>query len=105
MLEPNPQGVAAISTRFIKQHPREAKKVIRALERAMVFMREHDSESRQTLAKRMNLDAAVADRSVFLYMLPHKEIEPAIVQKYADMLTHLGELKGQIKVDRLIYRD
>jgi NitT/TauT family transport system substrate-binding protein len=105
MLEPNPQGVAVISTRFVKQHPREAKKVIRSLERAMVFMREHDSESREILAKRMNLDTAVATRSVFLYMLPHKEIDHVIVQRYADMLTHLGEIKGQIKMDSLIYRD
>ena len=38
MLDPNPQGVAIVSAKFIKEHPETAKKVIRALERGMVFM-------------------------------------------------------------------
>lgn len=105
MLDRNPQGVAVISTRFLQEHPGTASKVIRALERAMVFMREHESESRQILARRLNLQPGVANRSVFLYMLPHREIDASIFQRYADMLTELGELKGRVSVDGLLYRD
>jgi ABC-type nitrate/sulfonate/bicarbonate transport system substrate-binding protein len=105
MLDPNPQGVAAVSSKFLQQHPQAAKKAIRALERAMVFMRDNEAESRRIMAKRMKLDEAVANRSVFLYMLPHKEVEQSTVQKYADMLTELGELKGRLKVDSLLYHE
>ena len=105
MLEPNPQGVAVISTKFLKEHPRIAKKAISALERAMVFMREDETEARKILAKRLNLDVSVANRSGFLYMLPHKEIDAAVFQKYADMLTTLGEIKGNIDVNTVIYSD
>lgn len=105
MLDPNPQGVAVVSNKFLQEHSALALKVIRALERAMVFMRDHDAESRQIMAKKLGLDKAVADRSVFLYMLPHQEVEPAVLQKYADMLTGLGELKGTVKVDQILYRE
>lgn len=105
MLEPNPQGVAVISTKFIKEHPSLAIKVIAALERAMVFMREDETEARKILAKRLNLDVSVANRSGFLYMLPHNEIDTTIFQKYADMLSTLEEIKGKIDVNSLIYRD
>lgn len=104
MLEPNPQGVAAISSRFLQEHPDIAQKVIRALERAMIFMREHDAEARQIMAKRLKLDQSVAGRTIFLYMVPHQEIDSTILQKYADMLTNLGEIKSHVSVDGLLYK-
>lgn len=103
MISPNPQGVAAVGTSFIAKNPEIANKVIRAFERAMIFMKEHDTETRQILAKRMNLPDAVAKRCVFLYMIPHKEINIPIFQRYADMLIDIGEISSHIKVDNLIY--
>jgi len=105
MLDRNPQGVAVIATRFLDEHPETARRAIRGLERAMVFMREHEAEARQILARRMNLDTSVAARSVFLYMLPHGEVDVSTLQRYADMLTELGELKGPVSVNGLLYRD
>jgi ABC-type nitrate/sulfonate/bicarbonate transport system substrate-binding protein len=105
MLDRNPQGVAVVSSKFIDEHSETAKKVIGALERAIVFMREHEVEARQILAKRMNLEAPAANRSIFLYMIPHREIDVSILQRYADMLTELGELKSRVEVDNLLYHD
>lgn len=105
MLDRNPQGVAAISTRFLQEHPATAAGVIRVLERAMVFMREREAQARQILSRRMKLEMDVANRSIFLYMLPHEEIDGSIFQKYADMLTDIGELNRRISVDGLLYRD
>jgi ABC-type nitrate/sulfonate/bicarbonate transport system substrate-binding protein len=105
MLSPNPQGVAAVSADFLKTHPQEAAKVIRALEHAMLFTKEHDSETRQILIKRMKLSEDAANRVVFLYMLPHTQINISVLQQYADMLTQLGELKGQVRVDTLVYAE
>jgi ABC-type nitrate/sulfonate/bicarbonate transport system substrate-binding protein len=104
MLSPNPQGVAAVSTAFMQEHPKAAKKVIRALERGMVFMKEHDAETRKILVSRMKLSEDAAKRCVFLYMLPHSEIDAGVLQKYADMLTGLEELGGRVEVQNLLYR-
>ena len=103
MLSPNPQGVAAVSAEFIKKHPDTAAKVVSAFERAMVFMKERDAETRQILAKKMGLSEDVAKRCVFLYMLPHNQIPADIFQRYSDMLTDLGELSGKVKVAGLLY--
>lgn len=105
MLSPNPQGVAVVSTTFAQQYPAITKKIIRALERAMIFMKEHDYETREILIKRMGLSEDAAELSVFLYMLPHDKIPSDIFQKYADMLTYLGEIDGQVNVENLLYRD
>ncbi len=104
MISPNPQGVAVIGTSFVDKHPETAAKLIRALEKAMVFMKEHDAETRQILVKRMKLSEDAAERCVFLYMLPHDQLDVVILQQYADMLTDLGELDGRVKVEGLIYR-
>jgi len=104
MLSPNPQGVAAISSSFVKQYPEVSSKVIRALERAMVFLKENDKEARDIMMNRMQLTEQVSGQCVFLYMLPHKMIDPTVFQKYSDMLTELGELSGKVSVNNLIYQ-
>jgi len=104
MLSPNPISVSVISTAFLQKHPETAAKVIRALERAMNYMKEQDRETRQILVKRMKLSEDAANRCVFLYMLGHEQIDSALFQRFADMLTGLGELKGHVRVDSLVYR-
>jgi hypothetical protein len=42
---------------------------------------------------------------VLLDVQPHGELDRGALQKYADMLSGLGELKGQVSVDGLIYRE
>jgi len=104
MLSPNPISVSVVSTAFLQKYPETASKVIRTLERAMDYMKEQDEESRQILATQMKLSKEAASSCVFLYMLGHEQIDSAIFQSFADMLTGLGELEGHIKVESLIYR-
>lgn len=103
MLSPNPQGVAAVSTYFLEKHPKEAKKVIRALERAMKYMKDNDADSRQILVSRMNLTKDVSQRCVLLYMLPHSMVSDDIFQQYANMLTELGELDERVQTKSILY--
>ncbi|UCC21887.1 MAG: ABC transporter substrate-binding protein [Planctomycetota bacterium] len=104
MLSPNPISVSVVSSRFLQRHPKTAAKVISALQRAMEYMREQDGVARSILAGQMNLSREAANRCVFLYMLGHEQIDSAVFQRFVDMLTELGELKGCVTVDRLVYR-
>jgi len=104
MLSPNPISVSVASTAFLQKHPETAAKVIHALERAMNYMKEQDKEARQILVKRMNLSEDAVNRCVFLYMLGHEQIDSALFQRFADMLTALGELNGHVMVDSFVYR-
>jgi ABC-type nitrate/sulfonate/bicarbonate transport system substrate-binding protein len=105
LLEPNLQGVGVVSTRFLREQPEAARKVIRALEKAMSFMRQNEAETRQIMGRRLKLEDRVAQTSVLLDVQPHAELDRVALQKCADMLSGLGELKGQLHVDDLIYRE
>ncbi|UCF42606.1 MAG: ABC transporter substrate-binding protein [Planctomycetota bacterium] len=104
MLSPNPISVSMVSTGFLQRHPQTAAKVIAALERAMEYVREQDEQARCILVEQMKLSEDAADRCVFLYMLGHEQIDLAVFQRFADMLTELGELNGHVAVDSLVYR-
>lgn len=105
MLEPNPQGVAVVSAEFARRSPDMAASTIRALERAMTFMKENDAESRTILSNRLGLPEAAADTMIFLYMVGHDDISTTTLQRYADMLTGLGELPEDLDVSELVYMD
>jgi ABC-type nitrate/sulfonate/bicarbonate transport system substrate-binding protein len=104
MLSPNPISVSVVSSRFLQRHPQTAAKVISALERAMEYMTDKDKETRSILMRKMNISRDAANRCVFLYMLGHEQIDSAVFQRFANMLTEIGELRGCIKVDSLMYR-
>jgi NitT/TauT family transport system substrate-binding protein len=105
MLDSNPQGVAVVSCKLLKGNPAIAKKAVRALERAIVFMHENEAEARQIMARRLTLDGPVAKSTVFLDMVPHDKIDRATFQQYSDMLSDLGELNGRVSVDELLYNE
>jgi ABC-type nitrate/sulfonate/bicarbonate transport system substrate-binding protein len=105
LLDPNLQGVGAVSAKFVRDQPDAARRVIRALEKAMAFMRQNEAETRQIIAKRLKLEDRVAQTIVLLDVQPHAELDRAALQKYADMLTTLGELKAPVKVDAMIYKE
>lgn len=104
MISPNPQGVAVVSSKFVDESPKIANSVIEALEKAMLFMKDNDFESRKILSERMKLSESIANQTVFLYMIPHSEIDTDIFQDYSDMLTELGELESKVTVKDLLYK-
>lgn len=105
MLSPNPQGVAFVAADFVRLNPAEAAGFVRAVERALEFMRSNPTESRRILAERLNLEPGVASDTVLLYMMPHKDIPGAPLQPYADLLLRLGELPGPVQTNSMLYAD
>jgi ABC-type nitrate/sulfonate/bicarbonate transport system substrate-binding protein len=105
MLSPNPQGVAFVATDFARLHPAEAAAFVRAVERALEFMRSNPAESRRILAERLNLDPRVARDTVLLYMTPHAEIPVDTLQSYADLLLRIGELSDPVRTSSMLYAD
>lgn len=103
MLSPNPISVSVVSAEFLKNHPKTAAKTISALQRACKFMKENDTETRSILLKQMKLSKDAANRCSLLYMLPHDQIDPANFQRFADILTELGEISRPIRTKPLIY--
>jgi len=104
ILSPSPISVSVVSADFLKNHPQTAAKTISALQQAAVFMKENDRETRSILLKYLKLSQDAANRCSLLYMLPHDKIDPAVFQRFADILTDLGELNAAVSADTLLYR-
>lgn len=102
-LNHNPQGVAALSNRFVKENPEEAQRLVAAFNRAFDFMREHEKEARIILTKYITIEQEVADNLVLLTMLRLDEIDRDKFQEYANLLHSLGELEKPIDTSALFY--
>jgi NitT/TauT family transport system substrate-binding protein len=103
ILSPNPQGVGAMSESFRSAYPELARRVVVALEKAMDFMKTNDGEAREILTKMLNLSEEAGRQCVLLYMLPHENIDAGVFQEYADMLTVLEEIPGEVRVENILY--
>lgn len=103
-LNHNPQGVALVSSDFIKKNPEFAEKVINSFDKATDFMKTNDEETREIITKYIKVNEDVAEKTVLLYMSRSDEIDEEVLQDYADMLYRLGELETKVKVSDLIYQ-
>ncbi|UCE99628.1 MAG: ABC transporter substrate-binding protein [Planctomycetota bacterium] len=103
ILSPNPISVSVVSTDFLKKHPKTAVKTIAALQRACRFMKENDKETRSILIKQMEISEDAANRCSILYMLTHDQLDPANFQRFADILTEIGEINAPISTGSLLY--
>ncbi len=103
-LNHNPQGVALVSSDFIKENPELAEKVINSFDKATDFMKTNDKETREIITKYVKVDEGVAENTVLLYMSRSDEVNKNALQDYADMLFKLGELETKVDVSDLIYQ-
>lgn len=103
-LNHNLQGVALISSDFVRENPELAEKVINSFDKASDFMKTNDKETREIITKYVKVNEDVAENTVLLYMGRSDEINEDILQDYADMLFKLGELETKVDVSDLIYR-
>lgn len=102
-LNHNPQGVALISTKFISENSRLAKKTVDAFNQASDFISKNDAKTREIVVKYVKIDKAVADNVIFLYMSKSDKINKDALQTYADMLNAVGEMKNKINVSNVFY--
>ncbi|MBZ0213328.1 MAG: ABC transporter substrate-binding protein [Nitrospirae bacterium] len=104
-IEPNPQGVAIVSTRFLQEHPEAARKAIAALTSACAFMEVNDIEARGILERAMDLPRDVATSTVLLYMRPAKDTDSVKLQSYVDLLRQISELPKQVSARELLLQE
>lgn len=102
-LNHNPQGVALISTKFISENSRLAKKTVAAFNQASDFITKNDAKTREIVVEYVKVDKGVADNVVFLYMSRSDKINKDALQAYADMLNAIGEMENKINTSNLLY--
>ena len=100
LMDELPAGLAAMSTRFIKENPTAAQGVISALEQAVDFIRANPGETKTITAKYTKLDLQVASRLKVFEYWKRGEIKVEVVQQYLDFLA-----EHQILAKRVSARD
>lgn len=100
----NPLGVAVISNKFIQEKPNLARKTVEVFDKAHRFMRTNDQETRIIISKYVQLKPEIADKVVPLYFGQNKDIDPAILQQFIDLLVDIGEINGRVNAQNIIYK-
>jgi NitT/TauT family transport system substrate-binding protein len=94
-----------LSTDFMRKHPSTARKIRDAMYEAADFIRQHDVESRQIMAKWVGTKPEIA-REVRLWdQVKEEDIDRAALQKLADIFFENGVVKKKIDTESLYLRE
>lgn len=105
VMDPLPAGVAAFSSDFVARRPQAAARVARTFDQAIDLVRTDEDGARSVLPKYTPLKEEIAGKVRIVDFWKTAEIQPEIVQKYADFLQSHGELKKAIVATTMLYRE
>lgn len=100
-VNPSPIGVAAVNREFMEQDRTRAMKVLRALDRAVGFIRDYSDRTRMIVSSYTGVDAEVADSINFMPMSLTTAIDQRGLEAYAEILLQMGEIKQRPPVKNL----
>ncbi len=96
-------GAFSFSAKFLKKNPKLAIKVKAAVEKAVDYMKTHDKEAREYLAKYTQLPPPVAMRIPFEKWIKIKDLDKEAPQLYFELLYKDGAYKEKIDTTKLYY--
>lgn len=80
-------GSVALTTQFLKKNPEAKRRLTAALEKAVHFIEGHESEAREILGRRTNLEPEIAAKCVLYQWIPHPSPDQLRhIQEHADFL-------------------
>ncbi len=94
-----------ISTKLLKEHPDEAEKFIRAMEKSIDFISENLDESKSILPKYVAIEEDIAKKITFpqYYFVEDLDDEQVIlIQKTADFIYDEGIIKRPVEIKTLL---
>jgi ABC-type nitrate/sulfonate/bicarbonate transport system substrate-binding protein len=100
----SPQGVGLISTKFVNEEPELAKKSVDTMNQAYVFMKDQNAAARQIAERRFAIPKTVAEKVGLTHMYGLDTLDKTMVEKYADTLVSLGELKQKPDLSKIFYQ-
>jgi NitT/TauT family transport system substrate-binding protein len=98
ILDPYPAAANSFRSDFVQKNPAVVRKVVRSLDRAITFIREHESEARSLLPKYLNLDPETASKCGIYEWWRMDEGDVAAIQRLSDVMVQMGELKSAVNV-------
>ena len=90
-----------MSSKFLEERPDAAKKTIRAMIKAVNFIREDPGKAREVLPKYTSIDETLAEKVNIVPYFGSWEIDKADVQRQADIMFEEGVIKGKVNTTQL----
>jgi len=90
-----------ISSDFINEHPKEARKIIRAFYKAADFIRNNEIEARKIMAKWVGTKIEIANKVNLWDQIKSEDIKKESLQQLADIFYKYGVTKKKINTSSL----
>jgi len=100
----NPIGVAAANSRWISENQNVAKSFIRAIDKAVQFIRNNPKEARKILAKATGMDNEVAEKINIMPMSLSTDLDQKHLQGYLQLLKNINEINVVPNANSLLYK-
>lgn len=94
-------GASIMRRETFEENPEYVEKIIRSIDRAIEYIREHPDEMYQYYIEYNDVSEEVAKKLPVLYFWKHEEINSSIAQKYADVLAESGAITEHINVQNM----
>lgn len=104
VLDPMPGAVNIVSEKLANENPQTVEKINRAVQKAIVFIKNNESESRKIAIKYIPITESVAMKMTLPNWHTVNEIDEKNYQKYADILFENGDLEKDVKVSNMFYQ-
>lgn len=104
IFSPWPMSMSLFSTKFLKEKPALAQKVISVYDKTILFIREHPDEAQSILSKYVEKEYGVKGLRIRLInYLKSDEINKDLIQKQSDWYYENGMSSRKINAEDLIY--
>jgi NitT/TauT family transport system substrate-binding protein len=104
VLNPMPGAVNIVSEKLVSENPQSVEKINRAIQKAIIFIKDNESESRKIAAKYIPITESVAMKMTLPEWHTIKEIDVQNYQQYADLLFENGDLEKDVEVSKTLYQ-
>jgi ABC-type nitrate/sulfonate/bicarbonate transport system substrate-binding protein len=98
-----PGGAFSFTTTFLNDYPKTTKKVKKAIEKAVDYIRSNEQEVRPYITKYTSLPEPVAMRLPLDKWMKLSEYNKAAGQEYFDLLYKEGAYKTKVDTTKLYY--
>ncbi len=93
--ENDPNAVVAVgivNSKFAKDKPELAKKVIQAMDKAQEFIKNHEEEAREIIPKYVNMPSELAKKHTLINFSKSNEVNEVNLKRYLAFLQEIGEI-------------
>jgi NitT/TauT family transport system substrate-binding protein len=102
IISPFPAGAFPFSTNFLREDPDKAKRIYRAIDKAVDFIKTHEDEAKRLVPKYTGLEETIALKTGLYEWWKMDEIKIEPMQKLADLLFEYKDIPAKIDVSKMV---